>query len=112
MKQHFWKRWHREYLNRLQARPKWLKSIRNHNIGDLVLLADDRCGPRQWLLARIVDTYPGSDGKIRVVSVQTRNKIFKRPISKIFLLPENSSESLKEVSDDQPETTINVQDGA
>ena len=113
MKQHFWKRWYREYLNRLQARPKWLKSIKNFNIGDLVLVADDRCGPGQWLLGRIVDTHPGGDGKIRVVSVQTKNKIFKRSISKIFLLPENSSESFKEVSEeDHPKAAINIKDGA
>ena len=83
-------------------RPKWLKSIKNRNFGYLVLVAEDRYGPGQWLLGRIVDTYPGSDGKIK-------NNIFKRPISKIFLLPENSSVSFKEVSEDQPEATINVQ---
>ncbi|XP_065356009.1 uncharacterized protein LOC135950390 [Calliphora vicina] len=60
LKQHFWKRWHREYLNRLQARPKWLKSKAKPKIGDSVLIADERCGPGQWLLGRIHDVHPGA----------------------------------------------------
>ena len=84
MKQHFWKRWYREYLNRLQARPKWLKSIKSRNIGDLVLVADDRCGQGQWLLGRIVDTHPSGDGKITVVSVQTKIKYLKDLYLKFF----------------------------
>ena len=75
----------------------------------MLLVADERCGPGQWLLGRIVDTNPGGVEKIRIVSVQTKNKIFKRSISKIFLLPEISSESFKEVSEDH---AINIKDGA
>ncbi|XP_075163139.1 uncharacterized protein LOC142235767 [Haematobia irritans] len=47
MKQHFWKRWHSEYINRLQARPKWLKEKKNAKIGELVLISDERCAPGQ-----------------------------------------------------------------
>ncbi|XP_059217542.1 uncharacterized protein LOC131994720 [Stomoxys calcitrans] len=89
LKQHFWKRWHHEYLNRLQSRPKWLKSKIDPKVGDLVLIADERCGPGQWNLGRIKDTHPGPDGKTRVVSVLIKNKIIKRPVNKISLLPDN-----------------------
>ncbi|XP_075150748.1 uncharacterized protein LOC142224856 [Haematobia irritans] len=41
LKQHFWLRWHHEYLNRLQARPKGLKNTVDPKVGDLVLVADD-----------------------------------------------------------------------
>ena len=41
-----------------------------------------------------------------------KNKILKRPISKNFLLPENSSEPFKEMSEDSPEAAVNVEDGA
>ncbi|XP_046810049.1 uncharacterized protein LOC124420623 [Lucilia cuprina] len=50
LKQHFWRRWYLEYLNRLQARPKWLTPKPDAKVGDLVLIADDRCGPAQWIL--------------------------------------------------------------
>ncbi|XP_075157794.1 uncharacterized protein LOC142231060 [Haematobia irritans] len=73
MKQHFWKRWHSEYINRLQARPKWLKEEKNAKIGELVLISDERCAPGQWLLGRIVDTHPGPDGKIRHNSISDSN---------------------------------------
>ncbi|XP_075150859.1 uncharacterized protein LOC142224967 [Haematobia irritans] len=43
LKHHFSKRWRNEYLNRLQARPKWLKSENEPEIGDLVLVVDDPC---------------------------------------------------------------------
>lgn len=89
LKQHFWKRWRNEYLNRLQSRPKWLKRQPDIKVGDLVLIADERCGPGQWLLGRIHQTHPGADGHIRVVSVLTKHNIIKRPISKICLLPGN-----------------------
>ncbi|XP_075163099.1 uncharacterized protein LOC142235724 [Haematobia irritans] len=93
LKQHFWMRWHHEYLNRLQALPKWLKTTVDPKVGDLVLVADDRCGPGQWILGRIVNTHPGPDGKTRVVSVLVKNKTIKRPISKISLLPDNTPPS-------------------
>ena len=64
-------------------------------IGDLVLIADDRCGPGDWLLGRIKDVHPGSDGLIRVVSVLTKNKVINRPMSKISFLPDDSSDCVQ-----------------
>lgn len=87
LKQHFWKRWHLEYVNRLQSRPKWLTAKPNATVGDLVLLADERCGPGQWNLGRIVEVHPGADGRVRVVSISFKHKIVKRPITKICFLP-------------------------
>ncbi|XP_059220686.1 uncharacterized protein LOC131995745 [Stomoxys calcitrans] len=74
MKQHFWKRWRNEYVNRLQARPKWLKSRSEPTIGDLVLVVDERCGPGQWLLGRIEETHPGPDGQNATSLVDTNIK--------------------------------------
>lgn len=90
LKQHFWKRWHTEYLNRLQARPKWVQSQPDAKIGALVLLIDERCDPGQWSLGRILEIHPGSDDRVRVVSILIKNKIIKRPISKICFLPIDS----------------------
>ncbi|XP_037822286.1 uncharacterized protein LOC119610934 [Lucilia sericata] len=94
LKQHFWRRWYLEYLNRLQARPKWLTPKPDAKVGDLVLIADDRCGPAQWILGRIQEIHPGLDGRVRVVSILTKNKIMKRPISKICFLPTDSTEEI------------------
>lgn len=87
MTQHFWKNWQAEYLSRLQQRPKWVSPTLNVNKGQLVLLKEDNLPPLQWKLGRIVEMYPGTDGLIRVVSIQTPTSILKRPITKICPLP-------------------------
>ncbi|XP_075158086.1 uncharacterized protein LOC142231359 [Haematobia irritans] len=87
LKQQFWKRWVGEYVNRLQSRPKWLNPQTNPELGDLVLICDERLPPGQWPLARITEVHPGTDGRVRVVSVISNGKTYKRPVSKIALLP-------------------------
>ncbi|UYV71900.1 hypothetical protein LAZ67_9000991, partial [Cordylochernes scorpioides] len=50
----FWKRWNREYLNNLQQRLKWQNSSPNIKEGDLILLKDTISPPAMyWSLGRI-----------------------------------------------------------
>ena len=79
----FWKRWTVEYLNTLQSRTKW-----QHNLAveDVVIVRPDTHFTGHWPLARIVQTYPGEDGLVRVVSVKTATGTYKRPVTKISLL--------------------------
>ncbi|CAG7720226.1 unnamed protein product [Allacma fusca] len=85
--QHFWKRWSNEYLTRLQQRPKWLAMKPALQIGDLVLVQDDRLPPLKWKLARIVESHPGADGIARVYTIKTSDGIYKRPLVKLSPLP-------------------------
>lgn len=88
--QHFWKRWSAEYLQKLQSRPKWITSQPNIKPGVLVALLDpdSNLGPCQWKLGRVLKTYPGKDGKVRVCDINTPNgTVFRRPITKISVLP-------------------------
>lgn len=87
MLQQFWKRWHREYLCRLQQRPKWLLPTKNFQINDLCLIKEDNMPPTKWRMCRIIQLHPGLDDKVRVVTVKTSNGIFKRNISKLSQLP-------------------------
>lgn len=92
MYQAFWLAWSTEYLSRLQQRPKWLQQTINIEIGDLVLVREDNLPPSKWLLARVLDTHPGQDNKVRVVTLKSaKNSNFKRPITKISPLPINES---------------------
>lgn len=93
MKKHFWDRWNREYMCRLQARPKWNKINRNIKEGDLVLLLHEKSSPGQWPLAKVGELHPGTDGLVRVVTIYCNGKHIKRPISKICWLPINDSTS-------------------
>lgn len=86
--QQFWSRWQSEYLSQLQQRSKWQ---RHHNAefspGSLVIVHESGLPPFKWRMGRIIDTHPGSDGVIRVVSVQVNDGVVKRSVQKVFVLP-------------------------
>ncbi|XP_072392371.1 uncharacterized protein [Diabrotica undecimpunctata] len=63
IQQHMWKVWTRDYLNRLQNRPKWFTPQVGIKPDDLVLLKDENSPPLKWPIARVVETYPGKDNK-------------------------------------------------
>ena len=84
--QHWWQRWSKEYLQQLQCLHKWKQSKRNINVGDIVLILEDSPFITRWPMARVTNTYPGQDGKVRVVQVRTATSSFKRTISKLALL--------------------------
>ncbi|KAL7724363.1 hypothetical protein ACLKA6_005827 [Drosophila palustris] len=81
--QQFWQRWSSEYLSRLQR----LQEKENLQIGDLVLIKDERFPSNQWPLGRILETHAGCDGLIRVVTLKSNGGVLKRPIVKLCPLP-------------------------
>lgn len=83
----FWHRWQTEYLGRLQQRPKWLKHVREFEVGDVVLLKDEQLPPGKWPLGRIVNKHPGPDNITRVYSIKCAGDTVKRSISKLCYLP-------------------------
>ncbi|KAH0818318.1 hypothetical protein GEV33_004474 [Tenebrio molitor] len=89
LKQHFWKRWSREYLGQLQQRNKWAtSSAQKINIGSLVILIEDNTPPLKWPLGRVVKLHPGKDGITRVVTIQTQGaSTVKRAVQKLCVLP-------------------------
>ncbi|XP_030757297.1 uncharacterized protein LOC115883123 [Sitophilus oryzae] len=91
IQQRFWKRWSAEYLNQLQVRSKWLSPERNLEVNQVVLVKEDNVPPMKWLLARIIETMPGSDGKVCVAKIKTKDGEFVRPITKLCPLPYDSS---------------------
>ncbi|XP_030750174.1 uncharacterized protein LOC115877962 [Sitophilus oryzae] len=94
--QHFWKRWHQEYLHELQSRSKW-----KHGdpcpikVGSMVLVSEANSPPLQWPMGCVQELHPGVDGVVRVVSVKFKNGVYKRPVTKLCLLPCDSSEPTK-----------------
>ncbi|XP_011858972.1 PREDICTED: uncharacterized protein LOC105556485 [Vollenhovia emeryi] len=88
VKQHFWERWSKEYLNELQQKYKWfIKDETNIKIGSLVMLKEDNMPPMRWIIGRIVALHPGDDNIVRVVTVKTNSGLYKRSIRKLALLP-------------------------
>lgn len=86
MTQVFWERWKTEYLMTLINRSKWNQKSRNVKINDLVVVRDDNAPPTRWKLARVIETYPGTDNMVRSVKIRTANGDYNRPITKLGIL--------------------------
>ncbi|KAK2577738.1 hypothetical protein KPH14_000700, partial [Odynerus spinipes] len=87
VRQHFWKRWHQEYLQELQKRQKWRTEGENLRIGTLVLLKEDNVSPLHWIIGRVVQVHPGADNVVRVATVRTSKGLFKRAVKNLSPLP-------------------------
>ena len=75
-----------EYLPTLQTRGKWRKALPNLKSNALGLLVDDNVPRGHWNFGRVLEVYPGADGKVRTVKVKTKDSVFIRPIQKLCLL--------------------------
>ncbi|XP_058448734.1 uncharacterized protein LOC131428705 [Malaya genurostris] len=104
--QDIWKRWHIEYLSTLQARTKWCKPPVQLSENQLVVIKEDNLAPMRWPTARIIELHPGPDGITRVVTLQTPQGKFTRPVAKLCLLPVVSSDDFA-AAENVPE--INIQ---
>lgn len=85
--QSFWRRWRHEYLQTLQTRSRWTTDAPNICVDDMVVVKDLQAPPLKWLMARVIEVMPGSDGKVRVVRLRTENGVMIRPAVKIVKLP-------------------------
>lgn len=89
LKDRFWRRWIQEYLPDLTRRTKWFKETKNLKIGDLVLICDNKLTSTDWRRGRIVDVFPGPDGRVRNAKVLTNDGILRRPTSRLAILHVN-----------------------
>ncbi|XP_044583019.1 uncharacterized protein LOC123264040 [Cotesia glomerata] len=87
LKQHFWIRWHKEYLHQLiKFSGSPCKSV-NIKVGTLVLIFEENLPPLQWVLGRITAVHPGKDGIVRVVTLRTKTGTYDRCVKKLCPLP-------------------------
>ena len=100
----FWKRWRKEYLQNLQVRSKWNKTLPNVEIDDVVIVCDDDLPRSRWRLGRVVETFPSKDGLVCSVRLSMGSRsldktgrptsppcFLNRPIHKVVLLMKASS---------------------
>lgn len=85
---HFWARWLKEYLPTLIPRGHNTGRSSGTNVceGDVVLIADSTLPRGLWLLGRIVKTFTGADGLVRVADVATKGGTLRRPVRKLLPL--------------------------
>ena len=65
----FWQRWRKEFLHTLQERHKWVNPKRDLGVGDVVIVKDGNAPRNRWPLARVVETLPSEDGRVRKVKL-------------------------------------------
>ena len=76
----------------------------------MVLLRNPSLPPCKWELGRVTQTFPGSDGLVRVVSVRTAQSEYQRPIVKLSMLPidiDSPCDNDKEQKDTEVNHTVN-----
>ncbi|XP_031435546.1 uncharacterized protein LOC116223386 [Clupea harengus] len=76
----------------LKERQKWLKPRTNFMTGDVVLLVDSSSPRNSWLMGKVVETLPDSNGTVRRVKIKTKTSMLERPVNKLCLLEEAISE--------------------
>ncbi|XP_076477262.1 uncharacterized protein LOC143303108 [Bombus vancouverensis nearcticus] len=115
IKQHFWSRWYREYLNELTRRNRWDKGKHNIREGTVVILREDNVPSMQWPLGRVIKVHPGADGIIRTATVQTATSILDRGVKRLVPLPIHPDpdeaerpHGTKEVTNDTPDSTARI----
>ena len=94
LRDQFWTRWSKEYLNTLQQRSKWTRPRANLRVGDVVIIIDPALlkSNGRWPLGRVIEARPGSDNLVRVATVRTETSTYTRPITKLAYLPVNHSD--------------------
>lgn len=85
LQQEFWSRYAKEYITEQQTRNKWAKSYRSLKIGDMVFIKNEITPPSQWLMGRIVQVFPGPDGRVRSCEVKTAKSQLIRPVTRVNL---------------------------
>ncbi|KAK4316629.1 hypothetical protein Pmani_012229 [Petrolisthes manimaculis] len=66
----FWKKWMRDFFPTLAIRAKWHTERRNVRPNDIVLVKDSNAVRGSWKLAQVVTATPGTDGKVRNVTLR------------------------------------------
>ena len=83
----FWDRWRKEYMVILQSRQKWSNTKRNFEVGDIVLVKEDKMPRNRWKMGRISEVLTSTDGHIRSASacLSPCKTTLHRPVTKLVL---------------------------
>ncbi|GFY39612.1 integrase catalytic domain-containing protein [Trichonephila inaurata madagascariensis] len=63
--------------------------IKEFKIDDVVLINDEKIPRHFWKLGKVVDVFPGRDGKIRSCKIKTQNSVIKRSVQLLHNLELN-----------------------
>lgn len=112
----FWKRWASEYLTGLRESHSYIttrsKGTESIEVGDTVVIYDEKKPRGFWLLGRVEEVFPGRDKQVRSAAVRVytggaRSKILRRPVQHLYPIELSSRKepSSEPVSEPLLETT-------
>ena len=73
----------KEYLPHIGSRHKCFLQLDNLKEDDTLVDIDPNAARKDWKVGRIVRTYPGGEGLVRVVDVKVGDRILKRPVTRL-----------------------------
>ena len=76
-----WRRLVKEYLPTVMKQSKWSDMSDSLNVNDLVWILKDLTPRKIWPLGRIVETFPGKDGSLRVIEMKKAYGTYVRPVA-------------------------------
>ena len=76
----------REVVARANLATKWFKDSVDLDVGTVLIVADSSLPRARWSLGRVVATYPGRDGRVRVVDIKVSGKVYKRSVHQLVPL--------------------------
>ena len=86
--EHFWNRWRQEYLNTLR---NWQSKYKRRNsmvpeVGDVVLIYEEKSPRHRWPLGRIIEKITSGDGQVRgaKVFVGKTKVVIERAINQLY----------------------------
>ena len=79
-------------MTELQQRMKWGRKTPNLEPGQLLVIKEKDMPPPKWKLRRVLQTFQGRDGLVRVAQLKTATGELKRAVSSICPLPFNDIE--------------------
>ncbi|XP_023253587.1 uncharacterized protein LOC111648064 [Seriola lalandi dorsalis] len=86
----FWSTFIRRYLPSLQGRSKWQTDGQQLAVDQVVLIVDPQLPRALWPVGKVVETYPGADGRIRTATVKIKDRTYVRPVARLIQLPKIS----------------------
>ena len=104
LSQQLWEQWSQDYLRQLQRFHQWRQLQRSVRVGGVVLLKDNELFNRSWPLARVIEVHAGTDGLVRVVTLQKERGIYKRSIHRLVPLLQEDAAAIP------PPEDVRVQD--
>ena len=76
-----WQQWVKLYLPTLLNRKKWKTEERNLSVNDVVIIFEPNLKRGEWKLGRILEVFPGKDGRVRAAKIKTSQGVCTRPRS-------------------------------